>query len=271
MKILDIKDLVFYYGDKLILNHVDLTVEKGEVILLLGPNGCGKTTLIDCIAGYRNYTQGDIYIHDQHHSEHTVKTRAQYISYVPQSTSSVFPFTVLNIVLMGRTPYLGAAAGPSKEDIAIAKEALYQLGMEEFAERIFVNLSGGEKQLVMIARSIAQDSDIILLDEPTSALDIKNETIVLNRILEMTEKLGKTVILATHKPNHAFFIASKQSRVKVALFKDKKIKYYGNPHDIINEKTIKDVYDIDAKIINYDENRKILVVVEDNDGKDRRT
>ncbi len=260
MPLMSIEDLYFCYGETVILDHIGLSLEDGEVITLLGPNGCGKTTLMDCLIGYKNYESGSITIDGKDDKCYSVRQRAQMIAYVPQTSSSIFPYSVLQMVLMGRTPYLGGAASPSEEDIAMARTAINSLGLHDFEERIYTSLSGGEQQLVLIARSVAQDAKIILLDEPTASLDIKNEALVLDKIREMAEKTDKAFIIATHQPNHAYYLENKGIGVKAALFFDRRIKYFGPPSQVLNEGNVNEVYNVQCKLLEYGDGQKTILV-----------
>lgn len=260
MALLSIKDLVFRYDKNVVLDGIDLKLNEGEIITLLGPNGSGKTTLLDCIVGYRRAEAGQILIDGTDSRCYSVGELAKNIAYVPQSASNIFPYSVLQIVLMGRTPYLGPTASPSKDDIAIAMDALYSLNIASFKDRPYAKLSGGERQLVMIARSLAQDARIILLDEPTSSLDIKNEALMLKKIRELVKKTRKSVIIATHQPNHAYYLCGDAACVNVALFCDRKIKYFGTPECVLTQDTINEVYSVSCGIYEYKENCKTIIV-----------
>ncbi len=153
MVLMCIRDLVFRYDTNLVLSGIALDMDAGEIITLLGPNGSGKTTLLDCIVGYRHAEVGQILIDGIDSRRYSVGDMAKSIAYVPQSASSIFPYTAFEIVLMGRTPHLGPTASPSKEDAAIAMDALHSLNITQFRDRPYAKLSGGERQLVMRARS----------------------------------------------------------------------------------------------------------------------
>lgn len=260
MPLVEVKNLSFRYGDKVILNRVNLSLDDGEVIVLLGPNGCGKTTLLDCLNGYNKYESGGIEIQGQPDSKYSINQKARIFAYVPQSSSNVFPYSVLQMVLMGRTPYLSATSSPCASDMEIAQKALVSLGIQGFADRIFTTLSGGEQQLVLIARALAQDAKIILLDEPTASLDIKNEAMVLEKIRDLAETSDKAFIIATHQPNHAFFFENKRMNVKAALFCDGQIKYFGLPSMVLNERNIKDVYNVNCRLIEYAQGQRTIIV-----------
>lgn len=260
MPLLQITNLCFSYGHKRVLNGINMALGDGQIITLLGPNGCGKTTLLDCLIGYRPYENGSIEIDGQRDARYSVKQRAQMIAYVPQKSSGIFPYTALQMVLMGRTPYLGGAASPSQADVRIAREAMDSLGLQGFEERVYTSLSGGEQQLVLIARSLAQDAKIILLDEPTASLDIKNEALVLDRIREMAQKTKKSFVIATHQPNHAFYLENKGINVLAALFYDGMIKYFGPPSEVLHAQNVNEVYNVHCELLEYGNGQKTILV-----------
>jgi len=261
--LLEISGLFMHYDNQALFEGLSLQMQEGEIVALLGPNGCGKTTLLDCVIGYRQYEKGLIRLSGADAKKLSVKEKARQIAYVPQGASHIFPFTVTQMVLMGRTPYLKSTASPSKKDYEIAFEAMETLGIEKFKERVFGSLSDGEKQLVLIARALAQDSKIILLDEPTSSLDIKNEIMVLAKIKKLVGIKNKSLLMATHQPNHVFFLEQGNIPVKAAMFAGKKIKYFGSPEKAVNEKTIQEVYNVNCNIVEYKNSLKTIIVEED--------
>ena len=167
---------------------------------------------------------------------------ASRLGYVPQDHSSTFPFTALQVVLVGRAPYLNVFSSPSSEDVAIAEEALERVGITKLKDKRFTELSGGERQLVLIARVLAQQPKALLLDEPTSHLDFRNQTLILRLISSLVQE-GLAVIMTTHFPNHAFVYSS-----RVAIMKDGKFLAVGRPEEIITEENLKKVYGIDVRI-----------------------
>lgn len=262
MALLNIAELCFQYESSLILDRIQLEMEAGEIILLLGPNGCGKTTLLDCIIGYKQSVGGIIKINGIDAKSYSVKEKAKHIAYVPQSSSNIFPYSVMEMVLMGRTPYLGSTSSPSPKDVEVALDAMETLGISKFKDRTFSTLSGGEKQLVFIARALAQDSQIILLDEPTSSLDIKNEMMVLSKIKKLASSKNKSLLIATHQPNHVYYLSEENIPVKAALFADRRIKYFGTPAEVVNEYNIKEVYRVNCDIYEYKNNHKTIIVTD---------
>jgi len=189
---LKIQGLNFRYNDRLVLEDINLEVEEGEILTLLGPNGSGKTTLLRCIVRILNPERGCIFINEKQISKMKREQLAKRIGYVPQSESSSFPVTVFDTVLMGRKPYL--SWNPTFKDFRIVSEVLHLLGLEEFTLRDLNELSGGEKQKVLIARTIAQGPEIMLLDEPTSSLDLKHQLEVLEVVRSLAKEKGISVM-----------------------------------------------------------------------------
>jgi len=251
MAILSIKNIHFSYEDNQILTGIDLNILKGEVLCLLGPNGCGKTTLLDCILGVHRPISGEILLDGVPINEMKPSEVAKWIAYVPQKNEHTFPYTTLEMVLMGRTPFTGMFQSPSKEDVEIAENALEEVGMQAFKDRSFNSLSGGEAQLVKIARAIAQKTKIIIFDEPTSHLDFINELTTIEYIVDVVKRNKMTVIMATHFPNHAFMLRAKKIPTKVAIMKNGEILKYGEAETVISEENMAEIFNIDSKKIDF--------------------
>ena len=203
--IIEVKDLSFFYGEKKVFEDLTLEIKRGEVFCLLGPNGCGKTTLIDCLMALHRPSAGSIDLCGRPLSGYKRHEIAQKVAFVPQIHSPSFPYTVKEVVLMGRTAYTGAFSAPGKKDEEIAIEAIGRVGMLSFADRAYTSLSGGEMKLVLLARALGQESDVIIMDEPTAHLDFRNELLFLETIGELVRKNGISVLIATHSPTHAFY------------------------------------------------------------------
>lgn len=258
-KILEINDLSFSYGANTVFNKIDLTASAGEVICLMGPNGCGKTTLIDSMMGLKKPQQGDIHLCGKSINAYKRHEIARLIAYVPQIHDVTFPYTVREIVLMGRTSYTGAFGKPTKEDKDICDWAIERIGIGRFADLHYSRLSGGEVKLVLLARALCQKTPLMLLDEPTAHLDYKNELIFLETVVSLCGNEGITVVIATHVPDHAFYFASKGLDVKAVMMADGKIRCGGKPDDVITDENIRAVYGVKAKIItDYDENSNMV-------------
>lgn len=198
------ENLHFSYDETEILHGVSAGLPAGDIYALFGPNGSGKTTLLKCLAGLLKPHEGEISICGKSLRKASPRDASRLMSYVPQEHQLSFPFSVREIVLMGRTPHLGGVRGPAAEDVQMANDAIERVGITALADRPYTQLSGGQRQLVMIARALAQDTPVVILDEPTSALDFKNQ-IHIWKMLSMLKEQGKTVIVCTHDPNHVLW------------------------------------------------------------------
>lgn len=206
MSMLIAQSLSIGYGARVVASNLSLACEAGTVTCLLGPNGIGKTTLFKTLLGLLPAMAGDVLIEGESLDALTRREIAQRISYVPQAHATEFVYTVLDLVLMGRTAYFGAFSAPSKVDHEHAMAALELLGISELARRDVTRISGGQRQLVFIARALAQQTKIVVMDEPTASLDLGNRIRVLDTVQGLAEK-GLAVVLSTHEPEQAFAIA----------------------------------------------------------------
>ncbi len=198
---------------KKVIEGISMTVEPGEVMCVLGSNGIGKTTLFRSVLGGIPLLGGTVKINGADLSELSIRERARKIGYVPQSHTPPFPFTAAQVAVMGRTSHMQTFASASKEDYEIAEEALELMGVGYLKDEAYTEISGGERQLVLIARAIAQESDYLIMDEPTSNLDFGNRVRVLRRVRQLAEA-GKGIIMTTHDPDHAFAVSSKVTVIK---------------------------------------------------------
>ena len=230
------------YGNHAVVRDITLTLEKGDVLCLLGPNGSGKTTFFKTILGLLKRLEGKIYLGGEDIKKWPHSKIARAIGYIPQTHHPQFPFKVIDIVLMGRTAHLGPFAAPSAKDTAIAEEALDVLQIDYLKERIYTELSGGERQLVLIARALAQQSPILLMDEPTASLDFGNQVLVLSRIRQLARS-GLSIIMACHFPEHAFLYGT-----KALLFKEGAVFGFGSPERTVTEDNIKALYGVEVEI-----------------------
>lgn len=240
---LKIQGLDFRYNSKLVLKDITLEVGEEEILTLLGPNGSGKTTLLRCIMRILNPDKGYILINGRQISKIKRRELAKRMACVPQSEPDNFPTTVFDAILIGRRPYLNW--NPSIKDFKIVSEVLHLLELEEFVLRDLNELSGGEKQKVLIARAIVQEPEIMLLDEPTSNLDLRHQLEVLEIIKYLVKKRTISVIMAMHDLN----LASKYSD-KLVMLKNGKIFSTGTPKQVITPENIKSVYGVEATVYN---------------------
>lgn len=205
---LSIEDLSFSYKkDREVLKNVSFSIKSGEAISILGRNGSGKTTLIKLILGFLKASSGSITIDGEDLSTIGGRARAERIAYIPQDSEISYPFTVLEIAVMGAAPRVGIFSKPSQKDYEKAEENLRILGIINLKNRQIDKISGGERQLAMIARALTQDAELLLLDEPANALDYSNQLLILEKIEELRDN-GYSVLFTTHNPEHALMIAS---------------------------------------------------------------
>ena len=253
-KILDVKNAEFSYnGKKSIFRNVNISIERGDVLCILGPNGTGKSTLIKCINSLLKLKGGEILLNNKNIYSIGKTELAKTIGYIPQSNGSTFAYSVLDVVLMGRAPHLSLTSVPGKNDYKIAEEALESLGILFLRDKAYTEISGGERQLVLMARALAQQPEILLLDEPTSHLDFGNQIRTLKVIRELSKK-GLSVIMTSHFPDHAFLSSN-----KVAIMNQGTIMEMGKPEYVVTEENMKEAYGINVKILDIDEHRKACI------------
>lgn len=241
---LRICEISYSFKDKIALNNIKFDIKKAEILSILGANGSGKSTLLRCIMGLLKYN-GRVFLKEQDIKKYNTKEKAKLLAYVPQSSFMPYDFSVLEVVLMGRFHSSSFGFNYSKNDIEICINALEKLDLQDFKDRVFNRLSGGEKQLVMLARSLAQKSEIIILDEPLSALDIGNQM----RILELLENLKNeniTIIQTTHNPEHALRISS-----KVLWLEKGEMLCFGKPKEVITQERIEQIYSIKSQFLQH--------------------
>lgn len=253
--ILDVTNAAFTYdGGRMIFEDISFAIEKSECLCILGPNGTGKSTLIKCLVGLMPLAQGNILLNGQDIGRLSRADIAKQIAYVPQGHQVVFPFPVLEYVLMGRSPHLPLFSSPGEEDRRIAAEALDTVGITHLAHRPVSEISGGELQLVLIARALAQQPAVMILDEPTSHLDFGNQVRVL-RLIERLAKDGIGVIMSSHFPDHSFIIPQ-----RVAIMKDRRFIAVGDADDVVTPAILRQAYGIDVTVTHVEEvGRRICV------------
>lgn len=257
--IYEVDNLTFSYpsGDRKVLDGASLKLDKGEILCILGPNGAGKTTLLNCMAGLLKPEGGSIRLCDRDLSDMKEKEIARLVGYVPQLHTPSFDYRVLDFVLMGRAPQTGTFSRPSAEDEKLCMSVLESMGLEGLAEKSYLNISGGERQQLLIARAIVQEPEVVLFDEPTAHLDFGNQHRVLKRVRKMAEE-GFSVIMTTHNPDHALLLGGKAAIVS----RDGTITQ-GLCEEIVTEENLEKVYGIDLKLMNVEElGRKACLVPE---------
>ena len=238
---LRVQGLNFSYRSTNVLKDVGIELNKGEVLSIVGPNGAGKTTLLKCIVGIVKQEKGTISIDGKDASRMKRMALARCVGYVPQSSPSKFPITVFDAVLMGRRPYI--TWKPSEKDLEMVADIIKSMDLEDIALRDFDQLSGGQKQKVLLARAVAQDTAYLLLDEPTSNLDLKHQMEVMEMIFSMVKSNGVAAILAMHDLN----LASRFSD-RMMMLNRGRIFCIGKPQEVITVENIRAVYGVEATI-----------------------
>ncbi len=251
MVVLKILNLEFRYNSVKALENIELTVNEGELVSIIGPNGAGKTTLLKCIARILKPSQGTILLENKPLNKFSPKELARRISYLPQIEEPKYPLTVLEMVLIGRTPY--TSFKPTKEDLEKVYTILKQLGIEHLAHRKVNELSGGEYRKIMLARALAQQPKILLLDEPVNHLDLKHQLEVLSLLRKLALEKHITIIMAIHDLNLALRFSD-----KVIALRKGKIVFCGKPLEL-SIKVIEEVYGIKAKMILLDDGTPIII------------
>jgi iron complex transport system ATP-binding protein len=240
---LQISGIQFDYGSKSVLEDISLELGKGEVLSLAGPNGSGKTTLLRCINRIINPKSGTIIVDGNDISQASLKELAHYLGYVPQSSPASFPLTVFDTVLLGRKPHVNWKL--SDRDKELAFEVLRMMDLEELALRLFNELSGGEKQKVLVARAICQEPEVLILDEPTSNLDLRHQLEVLGLIFELVKDRGLSAVMAMHDLNLAARFST-----KIAMIKNGRVYAAGEPGEVLKKDIIREVYGVETEVSN---------------------
>jgi iron complex transport system ATP-binding protein len=227
-----------------VLRDVVLEVDRGDLVGVLGPNGSGKTTLLRLLGGVLAPASGSVTLEDRPLAEWSRREIARRVAFVPQETTAPFDFTVLDIVLMGRFPHLGAFALEGPEDLAIARRALEATGTAPFEDRRFSTLSGGEKQRVVIAGALAQGPALLLLDEPTASLDLGHQIEVQSLLRRLNADSGVTMVLSTHDLNLAAALCR-----RLVLLKDGQVVAAGPTEEVLTPDTVRELYHVEAEVV----------------------
>ena len=236
--ILEVKDLSFAYRkDKEIFKNVSFTLNSGEIISIIGPNGTGKTTLIKCVLSLLKPQKGTVKVDGVNIKDMSHKERSRKISYVPQAGAMIFNYRVIDVLVIGRVSHFKGGGSASIKDIEIVNQVIADLEIEHLKYSQFNELSGGEKQMVYLARAIVQDAKIIIMDEPTSNLDYKNQIKILKVLNDLAIK-NYSIIMTSHFPEHALFL-----KTKALLLKGKRVFEYGEALDVISSESLTSLYE----------------------------
>jgi iron complex transport system ATP-binding protein len=241
--ILQVQDLAFGFPGRPVGRDVSFSLGAGEVMCVLGPNGGGKTTLFRTLLGLLYRHSGSIRLCGFPVEDCSRSAIARRVGYVPQEHVSYFPFTVQEFVLMGRTAYLGAFATPGRSDRDVAQRVLDSLALAHLADKPVTQISGGERQLALVARALAQEPRLLIMDEPTASLDFGNQARVLERISALAST-GISILFSSHDPDHAFLAAN-----RVLLLAEGRALEIGSPQDVIRPDTLQRMYGVAAAVI----------------------
>jgi len=239
----------------LVLDQVSVNVERGTVVGLLGPNGSGKTTLLRILSGMVTPQSGHVVLNGQPLLSFTRRGLARQIAVVPQETYSTFDFTVLDIVLMGRYPHLGAFELEGADDLEIARAALAATDTSALETRMFATLSGGEKQRVVIASALAQAANLLLLDEPTSSLDLGYQFEIASILRRLNRERAATMVVSTHDLNFAAALCG-----RVVLLKEGRVIADGATEEILTASNVRALYGMDADVTFHERAGHLTVV-----------
>lgn len=252
----DVENLSFSYKDNKVLENVTFSLKDGELISLLGRNGSGKTTLLRLLLGFLSPDNGRIAIDGIDIENLSYKEKAKKIAYIPQYSELTFPTTVLECVVMGRNPMISPFSKPKKKDYEIAQHFINQMGIGKLRDRSISKISGGERQLALIARALTQEARILLLDEPTSALDYSNQLMVLESA-DKLRKEGYSILFSTHNPEQALMISS-----SVLLLDNGCSEYYTSPSILKDGERLSKLYNRELFLseVETGKNRRIVCV-----------
>jgi iron complex transport system ATP-binding protein len=247
------RDLDIGYRGHVVGRGISLALAGSEILCLLGPNGAGKTTLFRTLLGLLKPLGGQVLIGETGIDRLRPVEIARRMAYVPQANVTEFSYRVLDVVLMGRTARLKTFATPGAADERIAREKLAKLGIEDLAEADFTRISGGQRQLTLVARAMAQEAPILVMDEPTASLDFGNQMMVLARVRDLAAQ-GYGIVLSTHDPDHALLVAS-----RVAIIADGCLRALGPPAEVVTTETLSAIYRTEVRIEATSSGRRVCI------------
>lgn len=240
--VLAARDLHFgYRPEEMILRGVDLSLSAGEIKAVIGPNGSGKTTLLSLLAWTLKPSRGEVRLFGEPMANYSPRERARKLALVPQEPTVAFPFTAMEVVLMGRSPYLGRWELEGKDDLAAARRAMAMTAVSALADRRFQELSGGERQRVMVAKALAQDSRVLLLDEPTAFLDLKHQVEIYALVRQLSREEGIAALAVSHDMNLAAMFCD-----RMAVLNEGQIAAEGPPAEIMDPELLGRVYQVEV-------------------------
>lgn len=252
---LSVRDaMIGYDRDKPIQKYVNFSVSSGEVCCILGPNGCGKSTLVKTILGLNPLFDGSITIDGDDITKWSAAKLSTHVAYVAQKHTQPFPYQVKDVVMLGRVNKSSSFSGqPTKRDYNIVENAMEEMGISHLRDKPYMDISGGELQMVMFARALVQEPQMIIMDEPTSALDYGNAVRIIEKVRDLAQA-GYGVLMITHNPDHAFMTGA-----NVALFMRNKPMIFGDAYQVITRENIQDAYGVNVKLVEFThDNQEIM-------------
>lgn len=240
---LTVDQLAFGFPGRTVGRDVSFSLGAGEVMCVLGPNGGGKTTLFRTILGLLEPHAGSIQLDSSSLKSLSRAEIARRVGYVPQGHAAYFAYTVREFVLMGRTAHLGVFASPARKDLMVADQALESLGIADLADKPVTEVSGGERQLALVARALAQEPRLLVLDEPTASLDFGNQVRVLEKLGALAAS-GIAILFSSHDPDHAFLCAR-----RALLLAEGRVLEIGAPRDVIRPDTLERMYRVSVQVL----------------------
>jgi len=261
MDMLEIQSLCVAYGQKLVLEDISLSVNQGEILAVIGPNGVGKSTLIRAISGILSPCSGRVVLDGHDVRRLSAMQRARYLAVVPQARELPGAYSIYETVMMGRTPYLNWLGRAGKEDHAQVNLALERTQTITMSGRRVGELSGGEQQRVLLARALAQNAPILLLDEPTTHLDLEHQSVLLNLVRKLADEKNLAVLLVLHDLNLAGLYAD-----RVALMVDGRLRTTGTPDEVLTSENLSRVYHVPVNVIRHPDYGTPLILPDGKEG-----
>lgn len=240
---IEVKNVSFSYDERPVLRNVSFCANEGEMLCVLGPNGVGKSTLFNCILGLLKPKNGEILLEGSSVQSFSARELARKIAFVPQSHAPTFNYSVFDMVLMGTTAHVGGISSPGAQQMKLAEDAIERVGITHLKKRGYMQISGGERQLSLIARAIAQQASLVIMDEPTANLDYGNQLRILIRVKELVNSEKLTVIQSTHNPDHVFLFAD-----RVLALIGGQVAAFGTPEAAVTEELIESLYGVKVQL-----------------------
>lgn len=251
---LEVSNLSFSYGQRLVLDNISFRAENNQLLSILGPNGVGKSTLFRCMLGLIKDYKGKILLDGKDIKKLSINETAKTIAYIPQSHYPSFNYSVFDMVLMGTTVQVSSVSSPGKKQVELVEKTLDKVGIYHLKDRGYTQISGGERQLVLLARALVQEAKILILDEPTSNLDFGNQVKVMTQIKKLAKE-GYTIIQSTHNPDQTFLFSD-----STLAMRDGKVLKWGKPNEVFSNELIGKLYGVDVEIKSlYDDKVRICV------------